>query len=431
MTIDRRTFGQQALGIVAGAAIVPSTIRSNPARADQQDPADIPVAIRALRPMLDGVVPITAAERGERIERARRLMRDNGFDAILIEPGTTLGYFTTARWSLSERSFLFVLPARGEPAWVAPGFEEERSREQVGAGADLRLWQEDESPYRLVAGILRDRGIATGRLGIESRVRFFVADGVRQEAGGVTLANADPVTVGCRMIKSPNEIALMQRASDITMAAFRATFTTLHEGMTQTELSRNMSMAQSRLGGAGTSALVALGASSAFPHGSVQPQHLREGDVVLVDAGCSVEGYESDITRTTVFGRASQRQRDVWDVERRAQTAALAAARIGAPCESVDAAARKVITDAGFGPDYRVPGLPHRTGHGIGMDGHEAPNLVRGNTLPMQAGMCFSDEPTIAIYGEFGIRLEDCFYMTPEGGRFFSAQSPAIDQPLA
>ncbi len=428
MTIDRRTFGQRALGALAGVAALPPA--SRPEAAQQQDPSDVPAAIRALRPLPGTVVPINDAERAARIERARRLMRENGFDAILIEPGSTMSYFTTVRWSLSERPFLLVLPAIGDPAWVAPAFEEERSREQVGPAADLRLWQEDESPYALVAGILRDRNIATGKVGVESRVRYFVADGVRQAASGATLGNADPVTVGCRMIKSAAELALMQRASDITMAAFRAAFATLHEGLTQVELSRNMSMAQTRLGGQETSALVGLGAASAFPHGSVQLQHLREGDVVLVDAGCSVEGYKSDITRTTVFGRPSDRQRQVWDLEKRAQNAAIAAARVGAPCESADAAARKVITDAGFGPGYRVPGLPHRTGHGIGLDGHESPNLVRGNALPMQAGMCFSDEPTIAIYGEFGVRLEDCFYLNEDGPRFFSAQSPSIDQPV-
>ena len=423
--MNRREFS--ALG--AAALLRPAIGNRQSAIHDPQQPGT-PPAIQALTPMLQGVQPITDAERAARIDRARQLMRANHIDAILLEPGSTMNYFSTARWSLSERPFLAVIPARGDLAWVSPGFEEARAREQVGQNADVRVWQEDESPYALVAGILRDRGIRTGRLGVESRVRFFVADGVKQAAPGVTITTADPVTVGCRMIKSAAEIALMQRASDITIAAFRAAFTTLREGMDQYELSRWMSLAMSRLGAQNAFALVGLGSASAFPHGSVQPQQLREGDVVLIDAGCAIEGYQSDITRTTVFGRPSQRQRDVWELEKRAQAAALAAARVGAPCESVDAAARGVITAAGFGPDYKVPGLPHRTGHGIGLDGHESPNFVRGNRMPIQAGMCFSDEPTIVIYGEFGVRLEDCLYMTEAGPRLFSGPSESIERPV-
>jgi Xaa-Pro dipeptidase len=428
MTLDRRQFTTLVGGLVAGASLPAAARGDEPPPAQQ--PSDLPPAVRALRPMTAGVVPIGDAERAARIETARRLMRENGFDALLLEPGSTLSYFSTARWGLSERSFLMVVPVNGDVAWVCPGFEEARAREQVGANADVRVWQEDESPFRLVAGILRDRGAATGKLGVESRVRFFVADGVRQEAPGATLSLADAVTVGCRMIKSPAELALMQKANDITIAALRATFASLRAGMTQHEISRIMSQAQARLGGGDDGALVGLGAASAFPHGTVVAQHLKEGDVVLIDAGCSVEGYKSDITRTSVFGRPSARQRQVWDLEQRAQQAALAAARPGVPCEAVDAAARKVITDAGFGPDYRVPGLPHRTGHGIGLDGHESPNLVRGNRLPIQPGMCFSDEPTITIYGEFGVRLEDCLHVTEDGARFFSPASESIERPV-
>jgi Xaa-Pro dipeptidase len=232
------------------------------------------------------------------------------------------------------------------------------------------------------------------------------------------------------MHKSPTELALMQRASDITIAAFKAAFGTLREGMTQYDLQDNMVAALERVGGKDPWALVGFGQASAFPHGTIQPQQLREGDIVLLDSGCAVEGYQSDITRTTVFGKPSARQTDIWNLERRAQDAAFAAAQPGRTCESVDAAARKVLTDAGFGPDYRLPGLPHRTGHGIGMDGHEWTNFVRGNKTPIAPGMCFSDEPMIAIYGEFGIRLEDCLYIREDGPRFFSAQSVAIDQPF-
>jgi Xaa-Pro dipeptidase len=260
-------------------------------------------------------------------------------------------------------------------------------------------------------------------------VRFFLFDGIRQEAKHLEYASADPVTVGCRMVKSPAEIDLLKRANEVTLAAFKASAATLKEGMTQYEFGENVRAAFSALGSSG-SALIGFGEYTAFPHGSIQPQKLKEGDVVLMDGGCKVDGYESDITRTFVFGKPTERQRHVWNLERKAQDAALAAAKVGATCESVDAAARKVITDAGFGPDYKVPGLPHRTGHGIGLDGHEWTNFVRGNKTKLRPGMCFSDEPMIAIYGEFGIRLEDCLYITEEGGRMFTPQSPSIDQPF-
>ena len=429
MSMDRRRFTGLFAGLLAGAA-TPAIRRADAEPAQGPEAGDVPAPIRNLRPMTAGISRISAAERQARIEQARRLMSEAGLDALMLEPGSSLYYYTAVRWGLSERPFVAVLPARGELAYVCPGFEEARARELVGGDAEVRVWQEDESPYRLLAGILRDRGAATGRIGVEERARFFVFDGVRQEAPGAQLVRADQVTTGCRMLKSAAELALLQRANDITIAAFRAAFATIHEGMTPPELSRNMTAALSRLGGDDPGALVGFGVYSAFPHGSVQPQRLREGDIVLLDSGCSIEGYRADITRTTVFGRPSRRQSEIWNLERRAQDAAFAAARVGATCASVDDAARGVITAAGFGPDYRVPGLPHRTGHGIGLDGHEAPNFVRGNSLPLAPGMCFSDEPMIAIYGEFGIRLEDCLYITEKGPRFFTTQSPAIDRPF-
>jgi Xaa-Pro dipeptidase len=427
---NRRAF-IGLLGGFVGAAAVPhhSTLLAQPLP-DLADPCSLPPAIHALTRMPGTATPIDDRERHSRIERARHLMADHRIDALLLEPGTSLTYFTGVGWSLSERPFLMLIPARGEPVCVCPAFEEARARERLRFPAEVRVWQEDESPYALVAGALRDRGITTGRVGIESEVRFFVADGVRAAATSVECLAAAPVTIGCRMIKSPAELALMQRANDLTILAFRACFASMRSGMTAEELAGDMLAAQERLGGSDPWALVGFGKASAFPHGSTQPQHLREGDIVLMDAGCALEGYQSDITRTTVFGKPTDRQIEIWTLERRAQDAAFAAARVGATCESVDAAARKVITDAGFGPGYKVPGLPHRTGHGIGMDGHESPNFVRGNTTRIQPGMCFSDEPTIAIYGEFGIRLEDCLYITPDGPRFFSAQSRAIDQPF-
>jgi len=429
---SRRRFVGQLAGLAGAAAIVPAAGRHGPVRPDPdpQDACDLPGPIASLGPLPGQAVPISDAERQARIARARQLMAEQHIDALLLEPGSSFSYYFNVSWGLSERPFLAVLPAHGDIAWVCPGFEENRARELVGPTSDVRVWQEDESPYERVAQILRDRGVAGGRVGVEERLRFFIFDGVRQAAPAATFVSATPVTTGCRMIKSPAELALMQRANDIAMQAFRAAFATLREGMTNNELARNFNAAFTRLGGANPFSLVMFGAATAFPHGTVQPQRLRQGDIVLADIGCEVESYASDITRTTVFGRPSARQTEIWNLEKRAQDAAFAAARVGATCESVDAAARKVITDAGFGPDYRLPGLPHRTGHGIGLDGHEAPNFVRGNTMPLRPGMCFSDEPTIVIFGEFGIRLEDCLYITENGPRFFSPQSEAIDQPL-
>ncbi len=394
--------------------------------------ADVPAAIRALRPMTAGIVPIALTERQARIAKAQRLMAENKIDAILLEGGSSLFYFTGVRWGLSERPFVAVIPAKGEMAWVSPGFEEARARELIELGGrDLRTWQEDESPYRLVAGILKDRGVTSGRVGVEERLRFFVFNGVRQEAPNVEYVSADPITAGCRMIKSATEIALMQRANDMTIAAYKAGLATLRAGMTQNDLRNNIQAAYRAIGANNGVVAVSFGEYSAFPHGSITPQKLKEGDVVQIDDGCQVDGYQSDITRTVVFGKPTQRQIDVWNLEHRAQAAAFAAAKVGAPCETVDAAARKVITDAGFGPGYKVPGLPHRTGHGIGLDGHEWTNFVKGNKTPIQPGMCFSDEPMIAIYGEFGIRLEDCLYITESGPKFFTQPSPAIDKPFA
>jgi Xaa-Pro aminopeptidase len=393
---------------------------------------DVPASIRSLQPMTAGIVPISDDERRARLERARRLMAERGISAILLEGGSSLFYFTGVRWGLSERPFVAVVPAKGDLAWVCPAFEEARARELIRlGGSDVRTWQEDESPYSRVAGILKDRGVTTGRVGVEERLRFFVFNGVKNEAPAIEYVSADPVTAGCRMVKSPAEIALMQRANDMTIAAYKAGLATLAEGMTQGDLRNHILAAYRALGAQGGVVAVSFGEYTAFPHGSITPQKLKEGDVVQIDDGCNVDGYQSDITRTVVFGKPTKRQVDVWNVEKRAQAAAFQTAKPGVPCEAVDAAARKVITDAGFGPDYKVPGLPHRTGHGIGLDGHEWTNFVRGNKTQLQPGMCFSDEPMIAIYGEFGIRLEDCLYITESGAKFFSQPSPAIDAPFA
>ena len=426
MNVDRRRFCLTS-AVAAGASWLSSCVGPEARRAPA---ADLPPSLRPLRPMIAGIVPIADTERTARIEKARRLMADHRIDAIFLESGTSLFYFTGVRWGASERLFGAVLPARGEIAWVSPKFEEGRAREVIRFGTDIRTWEEDEDPGRLVAQILKDRGVATGRVGMDERVRFFLFDMIRRAAPAIEYVAADPITAGCRVIKSPAEIALMQRANDITVAAYKAAIATLHEGMTKVEFAANAAAAHRALGAEG-GIDVNFGEATASPHGSIVPRNLREGDVVLMDGGCAVDGYRSDISRTIVFGTPTARQRSVWETQKRAQAAAFAAARVGVTCESVDAAARKVITDAGFGPDYKLPGLPHRTGHGVGLDGHEWTYLVRGNRTPIAAGMCFSNEPMIAIPGEFGVRIEDDMYITEQGAAFFSQPSPSITQPFA
>jgi len=421
--LNRRNFLKTSAG-AAGAAWIGGRVFASPA---QEPKKNGPIA--GLKPMTDGIVRISDAERLARMEKARKLMVEAGIDAIAMEGGSSLVYFTDVNWWNSERTFLWVLPARGEMAWVCPKFEEDRARELIRFGNDIRTWEEDESPYRAIADVFASRGLRTGRIGLEEQVRFFLYDGIRKAAPGIDFVSADPVTIGCRVIKSPAELALMQKANDITVAAYKAALAMLGEGMTKGEFGANARAAFSALGVSGGIG-AGFGEQTAFPHGSIKPRTLRKGDIVLMDGGCEVEGYSSDISRTIVFGEPTKRQREVWDLEKKAQLAAFAAAKPGLPCEAVDLAARKVLTDAGLGPDYKVPGLPHRTGHGIGLDGHEAIYLVRGNKMLMRPGMCFTNEPMIVIPGEFGIRLEDDMHITDDGAKFFSQPSPSIEQPF-
>lgn len=429
MSINRRKFlGISALGS-GSLALTQDIFGRNPYHQDAD--SDLPKIIRDLKPMVEGVVPITIEERKQRIAKAQQLMEKQKIDAIFMEGTVSCFYFTGMRWGQSERTFGLVIPAKGAIAYVCPKFEEDRARELIKPdfGNDVRCWEEHESPYALITGIVKDRGVKHKRIGLEERVRFFIADGIKKEAPGFDIVDATPVTAGCRMYKSKAEIALMQYSSDVTIEAYKATFATIRPGMSQSEFSSNLSAAFRKLGYSG-GALVLVGKYSAIPHGTIVPQTIKEGDVLLVDGGTSVEGYASDITRTIVVGKPSQRQTDIWNLEKQAQDAAFAAIKIGATCESVDAAARAVIENAGFGKNYKLPGLPHRTGHGIGLEGHEWTNFVKGNKTLLSPGMCFSDEPTIAIPGEFGIRLEDCLYIGEDGPHFFSKQSKSIDEPF-
>lgn len=386
----------------------------------------------ALTSMSADAAPISVAERLERITKAQRLLSENKMGALILDCGTSMVYFTGVQWWPSERTMVAIIPAKGDVKYVCPAFEEARLREQVTIGKDVYAWQEDESPYRLIASVLKDAGVSSGDVGIEERTRFFIVDGVRKEAPQLRLVSGDPVTVACRIIKSPTEIKLMQTATDITLEAIKNSVAQLREGMSQNDLASIIMKAQNELGGNADFALCLFGKASAFPHGTREPQQLKKGDIVLMDCGCTLHGYNSDVTRTIVFGNEpTKRQEEIWNLEKQAQAAAFAAAKIGSTGDAVDAAARKVVTDAGFGPGYKLPGIPHRTGHGIGMDGHEWGNMVKGNVQPLEAGMCFSIEPTIAIEGEFGVRFEDCVYMTTEGPEWFSQPSKSIREPFA
>ncbi|GAB1444866.1 MAG: aminopeptidase P family protein [Cyclobacteriaceae bacterium] len=424
MTLKRRDFIKLTAGTTAGVALLAgcSTPASTP------PPSSSP--LDKLQSMTKDIVPISKAERESRIEKAQRLMTENKIEALYLDGGTSMAYFTGINWGTSERMMAAIIPAKGEVKYISPAFEAARVEELMTIGKDIRVWEEHESPYKQVALAFKDFGIRSGNIAMEERVRFFLFDGIRKEASNLNYVSGDPVTIPCRMFKSPAELALMQRANDITIEAYKASVAMMEEGMTPQEFSAITADAHKRLGARGGIG-VNFGEPSAYPHGSIQQQYLKKGDIALMDGGCSVGGYSSDISRTIVFGaEPTARQTEVWNLQKKSQAAGFAAAKLGDPCENVDIAARKVLTDAGYGPGYKVPGCPHRTGHGIGMDGHEWGNMVLGNKQPLMPGMCFSIEPTISIYGEFGVRLEDCAYMTEEGVKWFTVPSPAIDKPF-
>jgi Xaa-Pro dipeptidase len=427
MKFTRRNFLQ-----TAGAAATAALAQSSAAFAQGEHPGKLPEPIAKLKSRKAEAKPITTGEREQRIEKARQLMRQNAIDAIMIMGGTSLVYFTNIHWWMSERTFAFILPTKGNPFYVCPAFEEDRAREQISSGPggnnpEIRLWQEDESPYQRIAEGLKDRGITTGKLGMEETVRYVFSEGVSKAAPGLHLVSATPVTAGCRMIKSQHELQLMTLANEVTLTAYEAAYLSTKEGMTQHDFGNMVQAAHAQQGFPG-GASIQVGEYSALPHGSVKPQVIREGTILLMDGGCNVEGYESDISRTVVLGKPTDKMKQVFEIVHRAQSAALAAAKPGVQCQAVDAAARKVIADAGYGPDYKY--FTHRVGHGIGMDGHEWPYLVRGNTLPLAPNMCFSDEPGVYIRGEFGVRLEDDMHITENGAELFTPQSPDLERPF-
>ena len=424
--LTRRDFTKLA-GLGAGAACIPSV-----AVGQNETASNLPPSIAKLPSRKSEAKPITLEERQQRIERARQLMRENHLDAIVMAGGTSLAYFTNIHWGNSERLFAAVIPVKGEAFYVCPAFEEGRAREQIANGPggnnpDVRTWQEDADPYRVLAHGLADRGISGGSMGMEERTPFVFSDGIAKAAPQSKIVSATPVTAGCRMIKSQHELDLMQLANQVTLQAYEAVYHALREGMTQFDFADLIAAAYGKLGFRG-GASVNVGEWSALPHGSAKPQTIREGTIVLIDDGCTVEGHQSDITRTFVLGKPTDKMRKVFDIVHRAQAAALKQARPGVEAQSVDAAARQVISDAGYGPDYKY--FTHRLGHGIGMDGHEWPYLVRGDTLKLRSNMTFSDEPGIYIPGEFGVRLEDDMHITEDGAALFTPQSPSLEDPF-
>lgn len=422
---SRRQFLRQGAAASALAVVSPG---HNVAEEGGDSP---PQAFAGLKPLGARVRPITADEFHERLLHAQKLMAELApkYDALFFAPGTSLYYFTGIRWGMSERLLGLVLPRTGDPILIVPGFEEGRLREKLHFAAEVRVWQEDESPTKIAAAVLADRGIRTGRIGVEETAPFTFFDHLRAVAPGFEYVFADPVTIACRGRKSAHELELMRLACEATFDVFRAVFASLKEGMAQEEIGRLVEAGFSKMDLHG-GALVLLGVSAALPHGTIKPQKLKEGDVVLIDGGCAVEGYQSDVTRTGVFGKPSGKVAHVYEIVRKAQDAALDAARSGRLAGTIDDAARKVITDAGYGPDYKF--FTHRLGHGIGLDGHEHPYLVRGSKTVLEPGMTFSNEPGIYIPGEFGLRCEDDMVITADGPAQLLTPGFAVslDRPL-
>ncbi|GGO68041.1 M24 family metallopeptidase [Bowmanella pacifica] len=419
MQLSKRRFLQLSAGVLGS---LPFASMAAPKTSSQ--------AKDVLSDITQGVQPISAKERMVRIDKARTLMRANNMVAMVLEPGPAMDYFTGIQWWRSERLTAVVIPADGEIAVICPFFEEPSIRESLDVGNDVRVWQEHESPFALVAQVLKDRKLSKGQIGFEESVRYFVLDGVMSLLGNFTHTSADPVTRGCRMYKTAHELTLMHKANEITLSAYAYVWKNLQTGMTQADVKALMQGAQTKLGGSGIWNMALFDQASAYPHGTKQQHVLKEGSVVLMDCGCAVHGYQSDISRTFVYGEPSAKVRKIWNTVREGQNVAFAAAQPGKAAGSVDDAVRAYYAKQGLGPDYKLPGLSHRTGHGIGMQGHEPVNFVRGETALLKSGMCFSNEPGIYLPGEFGVRLEDCIYMTENGPRWFTEPADSLESPI-
>ena len=383
-----------------------------------------------LQSIVNDAIPIGVEERIARIGKAQRLMEENDIDAIVLEPGSAMLYFSGVSWRRSERLTAVIIPREGDIGVVTPFFEEPSVRESMTFGDDVRAWHEHMSPFDRITEFLNDRRIFSGRIGLEQTVRHFVAEGLRSAAADFEITSALPVTQGCRMYKSSNEIRLMRKASEVTLTAYRHVYDNLEAGMEPSDVSAMMQAAQSQLGGTAIWNMALFGVASAYPHGTKLPQKIEQGQIVLMDCGCAVHGYQSDISRTFVFGEPSARQREVWDTVRKGQQIAFETARIGVAAGAVDDAVRQYYESLGWGPGYQVPGLSHRTGHGIGMDGHESVNFVHGEETLLGAGMCFSNEPGLYDFDAFGVRLEDCLYMTDDGPAWFTVPPDSLDDPI-
>ena len=386
--------------------------------------ADAASAETGLASLTREAKPIGADERRARIAKLQELMGREKIGAMLIESGSSLDYFTGIRWWRSERTTAAIIPAKGEVIIVTPAFEEPSIRETLQIGGDVRPWNEHESPFELLAKSLQ------GKVAVEPTIRFFIVDRLRQASPGLQIVSGDGLIRACRMHKSPAELALLRIANQVTLEAIRYAHGKVQSGMSAHAVGALITEATTALGGEAEGPLVLLNEASAYPHGSKKPQEVREGSTVLVDCGCTVHGYQSDISRTWVVGNPSDKQKRVWQIVKRGQEIAIETAKKGVPCGAIDDAVRGFYEKEGWGPGYHLPGLPHRTGHGIGMDGHESPYLVHGDATPLEPGMCFSDEPGLYIPGEFGIRLEDCWFMSETGPQSFTPFARSIDEPI-
>ena len=420
MNISKRDFLK-----ASGASLVALSVTSQA----KESPKN-PTPSSTLKDITGSVSGITLAERKARIAKAQKIMQHANIAALVLEPGPSMDYFTGIQWWRSERVTAVIIPQSGEIAVVCPFFEEPSIRESLVIGDDVRVWQEHESPFKQVKQILKDRGLTKGNLAFEHSVRYFVLQGIMSEVSAMKDVSAEPITRGCRMIKSAHELQLMHKANEITLNAYAYVYSQLAVGMTGSDVKTLMHSAQSSLGGQGIWNMALINEASAFPHGTKQKQSIKEGSIVLMDCGCSVYGYQSDISRTFVVGQPSKYQEKIWRTVRQGQEIAFETAKIGTPAGKVDDAVRQYYQTQGLGPDYKLPGLSHRTGHGIGMKGHESVNFVHGEQEKLQAGMCFSNEPGIYIPGSFGVRLEDCLYMTDKGPSWFTVPPDSLDSPI-